>query len=370
MYDYLDIRLTRLEARFGLKPTAVLIGLGLFLVACIYVRPGYQTATGLGHHYAELARHPFGTGAPNKVGFRFLTPLLSYLVGLRGGLVVVTNLIIAALFIMAVYWCYRRLSPRPADALIASSIIAFSLVTLTTIYYSGFCDALTYVIIFFMWWWRRKPWLFWILFVLGVFNRESIVFLIPWFLFIRCEGHHSPVRRLSLDLVAVAMVGLIVWQVRAWQSSHMKIGFDAAYYLEPLRSDPLFYFRRSSLHSLLGFTTVFKLLWAVPVVAAVYLWRQKKTADLAALIILLVCSAAQLLIAWDSSRLWTMAFMTVMIALVHLFQSTDTKYRHWILPLILVNFLVPQDYTAAHIIEYMRSLPDTIVRLLFWDKGW
>jgi hypothetical protein len=368
LYERINSILIRLESRFGRIGAAGVVGLVLFVLACIYVRPGYQTATGLGQHYAALARDPFAFGASNPVAYRFLTPLISYLVGLRGGLIVVTNLIIALLFIVAVYACYRRFSKYPADAGIAAAVIAFSLVTLTTIYYSGFCDALTYVIIFFMWYWRRNAVLFWALFVLGVFNRESIVFLVPWFLFIRFVERRSVSRWLISDSVGLLASCTVVLYVRHWQAEHFQIAYDNSFYFEPLRQDILFYFKKSWAEQLLGFFSVFKLLWIFPIAAFLMYRRTHNRIELVSAGLLVLCAAAQLSIAYDSSRMLTMAFMITMIALVNLMRDNHRWIVKWAFPLLLWNLLVPQLYTAAHIIEYMHTLPGNLIMMNFFGK--
>lgn len=371
MYNYVNSRLQKFESRFGVTAASSVVGLVLFLAACIYVRPGIHASTGLGQFYAELARDPFATDITNLVGYRFLTPLISYAVGLRGEGIIVTNLIVAALFIMVIYRCFRKLSEEPADAFIAASVIAFSLVTLTTIHYSGFCDSLTYLIIFLMWWWRqRHTWLFWMLFLLGMFNRESILFLLPWFLYIRLDGSPNRRRRLLFDSLAIVLVAAIVIWVRDWQSGNMRVTYDTEFYLGPLTRDPLFYFRGSFPQSILGFATVFKLLWAIPVVWVVSQWRIDRTLRLREPLILLVCCGLQLFIAWDSSRLWTMSFMVVLVALSQMFQSPDKSYRSWIFVLLALNFIAPAYYTAEHTVEHMRLLPDTLFRVFMLGKGY
>jgi hypothetical protein len=369
LYERINSILTRLESRVGRIGAAFVVGSVLFLLACMYVRPGYQTATGLGQHYAALARDPFAFGSSNPVAYRFLTPLLSYLVGLSGGLIVVTNLIIAFLLIVAVYACYRKLSEYPADAGIAASVIAFSLVTLTTIYYSGFCDALTYVIIFFMWFWRRHTALFWVLFVLGVFNRESIVFLVPWFLFIRFVERRSVVRWLISDAVGLAACGAVILFVRHWQAEHFRIVFSNLYYWAPLKQDLLVYVKRSWPEQILGLFSVFKLLWIFPLAAVLMYIRKRDHVEVISAFLLLICAAAQLLIAYDSSRMLTMAFMLTMIALLHLMRDNHRWIAKWAFPLLLWNLLVPQLYTAAHIIEYMHTLPGNLIMMKFFGKS-
>ena len=94
------------ENRFGRIPFALLVALLLMILAAIYVRPALETVV-LGNAYAELASDPFSEN-PNVVGFRILTPLISYVLGLRGQLIIVTNLLFAFAFLAAVYLYFRK----------------------------------------------------------------------------------------------------------------------------------------------------------------------------------------------------------------------------------------------------------------------
>ncbi|MFZ1682963.1 MAG: hypothetical protein WAU88_02425, partial [Candidatus Zixiibacteriota bacterium] len=154
-YDWLDTRITALEVKYGPRGLAAILSGLLMLAAAIYCRPALTTSS-LGSKYALLAQNPFATD-PNPVAYRVLTPLLSYCLDLRGELIIVTNLIIATLFVYLIYRYFRQTSPRPGDALIAAAVIASSLVTLSTLYYGGYCDSMTYLIIFLMWRARKKP---------------------------------------------------------------------------------------------------------------------------------------------------------------------------------------------------------------------
>jgi hypothetical protein len=371
MYEWANVKLEALENRLGRIGTASCVGLGLILLACVYVRPGIITDVGLGQFYAELARDPFAFGSENRVAFRFLTPLISYLVGLRGELIVVTNLVIALLFIVSVYACYRKTSDRPVDAALAAAVVSFSLVTLTTIYYGGFCDSLTYVIIFFMWWWRRKALPFWVLFVAGIFNREAIVFLLPWFLYIRFVEQKSVGRWLMTDLFGLVTAGLVVLVVRRWLGDHFQIEYDSSYYWSPLEDEPLFYFKKSWGESILGLFTVFKLLWVIPIVAFAMYRRERNRVEMISVVLLFVCASSQLLVAFDSSRMLTLGFMSTMIAMFYLMRNNSPLIARWSFPLLAWNLVVPQVYTAGHYVEYMHSLPGNLIMMgLFGKDTW
>jgi hypothetical protein len=90
--------------------------------AAVYVRPATH-ATALGVEFARLSQDPWarfghaaGTIGPLSVGVehRLLTPVISYLVGLRGERLIITNLLIAATLLGCVMVWFGRRSARPA----------------------------------------------------------------------------------------------------------------------------------------------------------------------------------------------------------------------------------------------------------------
>jgi len=140
------------------------------------------------------------------------------------------------------------------------------------------------------------------------------------------------------------------------------------YYLGPLRDDPFYWLVKSYPHSGLGLFTVFKLLWAIPVVAAVGLWRDGERREVYSMAILLVCTSAQLILAFDSSRMLTLCFPVVLIGLVYLFRSNAFHFRAWAVPLFIGNLIVPQLYTAGHTVEIMNSVPGNLLLMLLGVK--
>ena len=82
MYDRLIERSRIWEERLGPFPMAVIIVLGLMVLAAVYVRPAVSTAA-LGNHYAWLSENPLRNVGGNQVSYRMLTPVISFLLGLR-----------------------------------------------------------------------------------------------------------------------------------------------------------------------------------------------------------------------------------------------------------------------------------------------
>ncbi|MBW1959573.1 MAG: hypothetical protein JRI63_13805 [Deltaproteobacteria bacterium] len=369
-YNKIDAIAISLEDRFGRLVTSALVSLILMSAAALYVRPAVH-CTALGNLYSQLAANPFGDLTGNYVGFRILTPLISYLIGLRGDLIIVTNMIIASAFIALIYIYFRQRSPRPGDALVAATVMTFSMVTLSTIYYGGYCDSLTYMIIFLMYWFRSKRFLFYILFFLGMLNRESIAFLLPWFIFMSYSESNSKIKWFMDMLLGYGICFALLFVYREWMLTRGTIAFTTSYYLTPLLKDPFHWFRNSYTFQGLGLFTVFKALWIFPAVALVSFKRSKLNVHIAMAILILLGSLAQLFIAYDSSRMLSMSFMVMIILLEHLFKNDTFFFRSWVVFILILNLFVPQLYTASHVVETMHSTFSKIfMKVYLGNEGW
>ncbi|MCH7689566.1 MAG: hypothetical protein IIA17_00795 [candidate division Zixibacteria bacterium] len=342
------------ERRIGRYGTALLVAFLLLILAAIYVRPALETVV-LGNAYAELASDPFSEN-PNVVGFRILTPLISYVLGLRGQLIIVTNLLFAFAFLAAVYLYFRKELSNPTKALFGTSVFAFSLVTLTTIYYGGYCDSATYLIILGMWILRSNSMAFYVLLFLGLLNRESILFLLPWFIFLGVSEADSKVRTVAKMLLGYGLVFVLYYLFRTWVSSFRPVFFDFEYYFGPLLENPLAYFNKSYGHQGLGYFTVFKAMWIFVFAAVFSFWNKRMIRPMIEICLILFFVWTQMFIAWDSSRMLTLAFPVMLISLLHLFKNNPYNFRNWGYLVLFFNLIIPQMYTAAHVIEFMRSI--------------
>lgn len=342
------------EKRIGRIQFALLVALLLLILAAIYVRPAVDTVV-LGNAYAELANDPFSESS-NAVGFRILTPLISYALGLKGKLIIVTNLMLAFTFLFITFIYFRKKLSDPTDALLVTSVFAFSLVTLTTIYYGGYCDSATYLIVLGMWILRSRLVLFFALLLLGLLNRESIVFLLPWFVFLGIVESENKISTALKFTAGFALVFGLNYLFRIWVLSFREVAFGASYYLQPLLDDPLIYFKKSYEHQGLGFFTVFKATWIFVIVAVLSFWNKRMIRPLIEICLILFFVWTQMFIAWDSSRMLTLSYPVMLISLLHLFKTNPYNFRSWGYLAFFFSLIIPQMYTASNIIEFMRSV--------------
>ncbi len=368
IYDQVNNVVLRGEAKFGRFWWIIFVSVALMILASIYVRPGTDYI-GHGKAFESLTNNPFGT-EENFAGYRIMTPLISYLVGLRGRPFILVNLFFAAVTIGFVYSFFRKRAVQAGDSLVATACLTFSTVILVTIFYAGFCDALTYLAIFLMWRARSKPVVFYLLFVMGILNHESVVFLIPWFAYLRLQ--ESP-RKSTCLLELLLGFGLTLTGYmffREWIASRRGISLSADYYLIPLAENPLYWIKKAYLFYGVGLFSVFKALWVFPLAAGISMWRNGCRNQIIGLLLPMVCAASQLIIAYDTTRMLTVGFMTMVIALIYLFKTDAFGFRKWAVWVILSNFLIPQLFTASNIIEIMRSTPVNILRMIIENRPW
>jgi hypothetical protein len=368
-YQNIDNFVTGSERRLSRPIFTLGVAIGLLMLGAIYVRPeGNYIFHGV--WFEKLANNPFNFSEDNELSFRILTPLISYMVGLRGRLFIITNLIITAIFIGMVYDYFRKTSPRPGDALIASTVLTFSSVVLVTIYYSGFCDILSYLAIFVMWRWRRNIWLFALFFAVALFNHEGILFLFPWFAILRLRETESKFKTLLLTLLGLGIVIALYILFRKWVAAQKHVNLSLDFYFTPLLNDPLYWMRRPVQYYGLGLFTVFKALWIIPLTACYFLWKDGRKREIIFMALPVILASFQLIIAWDTTRMLTLGFITMVLALEYLFKTDKFDFRKWVPGLIVFNLFLPQLYTASSIIEIMRSTPMNLLRMLVEHRPW
>ena len=73
------------------------------------------------------------------------------------------------------------------------------------------------------------------------------------------------------------------------------------------------------------------------------------------MVLMLICSYAQLFVAGDTSRMFTLGFMIMIIALCRLLETNDFRFREWAFWAVLFNLMVPQIYTAFDVVECWQS---------------
>lgn len=365
-YAGLNDYLVNQENKRGRLAWTAILSAALVGAAIFYARLDTQCAF-LGQYYVALAKDPFAFDQNNPVSYRLLTPLLSWLVGFRGrGGLILTNLLLSGVLVGCVYSRYRKISQQAGDAFLAAVIVTFSLVVLTSLYCGGYCDIMSYLLIFLMWRYRENRPAFYGLFLLGLLNRESVAFLVPWFTFLTMDLPGSRKAKILDTVIGFGVTFGAYYLFRVWVDSHQTVTFSTERYLGGFLKEPLNMLRWTLDWQPIGLFSVFKALWVIPCLAAVSWIQRREYRQLVGVALLFVGAYAQLFMAWDTSRMFTLSFMVMFVSLDHLLKADRFRLRTWVFWAVLFNLLIPQLYTAGNKIEVWHSL-STWALLQLWQ---
>jgi hypothetical protein len=348
-----DDALHYLEKKYTLPGTSLLVAFLLMLAAMLYVRPAlFPSYHGI--FYAQLAEHPFQATNPNA--HRLLTPLVAYLLGLRGERIIILNLLIALVLLAVVYHHTRRELYNPCLSFMVTAMLALTMPTLFTIYYGGYTDSTSYLLILLMLICVGRPTLFWLLFLLGLLNRESAIFLLPFFALWHWRSLAAPKTfRRSILIGPAATLALYVL-FRAVINSQAAVLHSGAFYFQPLLKDPLYWLRQVAGAYPLGFYSAFKLFWVLPVAAFVLALRGRSYLMAALVVAPVLLAAAQSFIAVDTSRMLAMAFPSLLMSVIVLRKKmSERRLATFMLLIALFNFALPQVYVTSNDVTLMYS---------------
>ena len=174
----IESQLTRVEQRFGLWVAAGLVAALLLVVACTYVTPAIYSINH-GRHYEYMSVNPFDFARRIKVQSRPLTPVLAWLLFLRGSHYILLPLAVGTALLAVVYGFFRRRDWRPLDAVGMAALLAFSTPLLHVIHFAGYTDTTSYLLLMLMMMAIARPWLVAVLAALALLNHESNLFAFP-----------------------------------------------------------------------------------------------------------------------------------------------------------------------------------------------
>ena len=348
--DWFEQKLADFRRRLGTIGFCAALALIFLVSALLYVRLDTHCAH-LGYWYAALASDPFNFSTDNQIGYRRLTPAISYLLGLPGRGIIVTNLLFAAAVLFSVARYFITRSSHLVDTVFATAAFAFSLVTLATIHCGGYTDSATYLLIFLLWWFRGRALVFYSMFLLCLLNREAVLFLLPWLALIRIVQLGRGWRWLPDLVIGFGLTIACYAAFRSFVDQNAEVIYSLDYYFADFSEDPLKIFRQTLPFHGLGTFSVFKALWIFPLLAVADQIRERQWTPVVSFALLIGGSYAQLFIAGDTSRMMTMAFMCLPLSLLYLFEGNKFRVRSWAGWVFLANLAIPTVYTAFTEIE-------------------
>ena len=162
-------------------------------------------------------------------------------------------------------------------------------------------------------------------------------------------GHYSA------EAAAAMGVTLLAFSAVHWglERAHPGVTYTLKYYFKPLLAHPLHWFNESAPHRWLGMAAAFNLYWLFPALAATRLALRGARREAALLLLPIPCALAQLFVAYDVTRLTTLALMSVLLGTEYLLRTNGFGARRWAWPLAIANFFIPQVNVAMGVVDVM-----------------
>lgn len=350
--EKIDFKLSAFEKQIGRFPFSLLVGLLSILVAMLVVAPKFF-AQYHGLFFSMLSNDPLDFRYPNPLQYRILPSLIGYLVQLRGGKFMILPLLFAWGFISSIYWVYRRKGFGIWEAIAMSALIAFSCTLYITLISPGYTDAVFYFFIFLAFSTVKRPIWSAAFFGLAMLSHESSLFMLPPLILYSAYVNQAQKGKIITHFVALvlALVPLLVYRALVSRFVHVEYGLD--FYLS---TENLVHVRESVTPRLpLGLFFVFKLFWVIPLFVLWKLLRAKEFLLASVILCILVCDIAQLLIAYDVTRMLCLGFPLMLISAEKLREYLpENRFAKAMLVLVLLNFLVPQYFMTAEHLVWMR----------------
>ena len=345
----------KLESKFGLYGSALLLGVAYIILACFYTIPTLRTIY-LGVNFQRLSIDPFNFSRPSSVQFRILTPLIAHLLFLRGKLFIYAPLIAAVLFISSIHIYYRKKRYSFSESAGLVALMVFSTPVLFALRFPGYTDTTSYFLLFLCFVFIDSP-LWYLFFALSLLNHESNLFAAP-FLLMYANRNFKPSELLkSLSLFAISL--LPVFLLRSYITAQTDVLYSSGYYLSLERVKGCV---KVVAHALpLGIFMSFRLFWFFPLAAFAMTIKDKRYFQSTWFCLVFICSVAQMLVATDTSRLMGLAFLCILVGAEEMRKQWPAKtFKRWLWICIGLNFLVPPCYVGQFNIWPLFSVPQFI----------
>lgn len=307
----------------------------IFLVICYGVE---LIPLSLGSYFAQLSQNLFIPNTP--VGARILSPLIAYLVFLRGDNIIYLNFGFAILLLCLAYY-YARISHQLTRfaAIVCMAILGLSMPTLFTLHYGAYPDSLKYVLLFscFL---ANKNKSFFVFYFLGLLTHESFVFMTPFFFL----NYYHTSNSQKQNIAWTAKVGLCLFLFIVFRHYWQYITnykYTSNFYLLPLLKDPLFWIKKISGKYWLGVFETFKFLWVLPIIANILAVRNHDWFVFCQVWLIIFSVASQSLFALDTTRLLGSAFIAILIAYSYSIKLNEKKMIFITIILLVLNLCTP-----------------------------
>lgn len=349
-----------IENRISILLFSMIIGLAMLGISMILVAPSFKAAYH-GLQYSLLSNDPLGFTIPNALQYRILPSLIGYFLFLRGELFFIVPLIFAWLFILSVYWVYRKKNFSPVHSILMAGLISFSCTIFIQLLAPGYTDVIFYFFIFLSFSFIHKPLLSAIFYSLALLTHESCLFLFPALIlysdYINKGGWIFLLK--FIGLLILALLPLMLY--RHWVSQHIAVEYDLEFYF----SEKNIQFTRDKVlpHLSGGLFWTFKLFWIIPLIVIWKLLADKNYKLIVVLFTIFFCVSAQLFIAFDISRMLCLSFPIILISAekIHEYWS-EKSFTRFLFLVMVINFFIPSNFMSADGLIPMPSLQEVLLQ--------
>ncbi len=343
--NWLNQKASGWEEKFGLLLTSLLIGLILIICAGLYVWPKFNLEYhGIG--YAELSKNIFNLEHNSDLRYRILSPFLGWLTRMKGDRFQVIPWAFLIAFLSAGYYEIRRMGFQPALAILVAAILGFSCTTFIPLISPGYVDPATFFFILLVFTRIQQPIVSATCFSLALLNHESVVFLFP--AIIGYAYFETLDLRKTFRFVGFMLLATVPYtSYRLWINAHQEVSYSTQ-----------FYFSYTNIQECLSITIVyapmaafyaFRLFWFFPFFAAFQAWKNNLPKSILLYLLILIPITAQLTIAYDSTRLFCLAFPAILIGILDLIRYLGERAitrKGWIIfafNLLIIPYFVGRD---------------------------
>lgn len=337
-FQSIDNFCLRLERKLGLGLTSILFGLILLGLAALFTSPRWELFYH-GKGFSRLSLAPFDFSIESSLRYRILSPLLGYILFLKGEQFKYLMLGFLALFHCLVYFFHRIKAFSPSESLGIGMLLSLSTLSFYQLYFPGYNDPVSYVLVLILLFKRNNKFIVQLCLVLLLFNHDNTIFLFPFlFLYLLEEDYSFSNILKCLKLFFPGVILYIMYRVII--SSFVEVGFNTSYYFDQQNLRWTWDHVLDHLHE--GIFQAFRVAWILPIIAIIVNAREGKYKEIILLTLGFIFIISQFLIAYDISRLTGLAFPLILVSswrIREYYGSNISNSLIWLI--ILVNLFVP-----------------------------
>ncbi|MBP6335008.1 MAG: hypothetical protein KA444_05995 [Bacteroidia bacterium] len=343
-FQLLDSFFLRMEKSLGLLATSILVGLFLIGIAALLSSPRWELFYH-GKGFSRLSLAPFDFSQESSLRFRILSPLLGYVLFLKGPLFKYLMLAILGFFYSLLYYFHRRKKHRPSESFGIGMVLALSTLAFFQLYFPGYNDPLSYVLILVALFNRERRVLLMTCLALMLFNHDNTIFLFPFFFLFLLEEDYSLKNLYSKIIFFLPAIALYA-AYRLIISSISDPGFDTSYYFN--RENLRWTWDHVSEHLWYGIFQAFRSGWIFPLIAIVINVKEKRYKEILLLIVGFIFIISQMFIAFDISRLVGLAFPVLLLSAWRTGKYVgEENFLKILWAVVFLNLFIPSEIVGA-----------------------